>query len=104
MSDDPPPIQSSDRFRVPVLSTKNLSIVVSGVVAIVALLKAKREDIPKIVEILTKSHTVCAVGWTLAIVFLLASVVSVKLLIRLNDREMRRLSDERNDLQKRWLR
>jgi hypothetical protein len=37
MPDDSPPIQSSQRFRLPVIKTKNLSVVVSGLVAIAAI-------------------------------------------------------------------
>jgi len=49
MANDFPPIQSSGRFRVPLITTKNLSVVIFGAVAIFALIKAKQEDIPLIV-------------------------------------------------------
>ncbi len=44
MANDVPPIQSSLRFRVPGITTKNLSIVIVGLVAIVAIWKAKQEE------------------------------------------------------------
>jgi ATP/ADP translocase len=101
MANDLPPIQSSQRFRVPVITTKNLSVVISGLVLVVALLKAKPEDIPKIVEMLVASHLFCMIGWIFAFVILLGSVVFIKLLIRSNDRAISRLSKERDDLQTR---
>jgi hypothetical protein len=98
-----PPIQSSQRFRTPGITTKNLSIVVTGAVLIVALLKAKREDVPKIVETIFSSHSFCVLGWALTFVVLFASVVFVKVLIRLHDKEIGRLSNERDELQTRLL-
>src|SRR5213592_3468275 len=98
-----PPIQSSQRFRVPGVTTKNLSIVLTAAVLIVALLRAKPEDVPKIVETIFSSHSFCVLGWALSIVILLASVVFVKVLIRLHDKEIERLSHERDQLQTRLL-
>jgi hypothetical protein len=103
MANDLPPIQSSGRFRVPVITTKNLSVVITGAVLIVALLRAKQDDIPKIVEMLVNSYLFCSIGWILAIVILLSSVVLIKLLIRFYDKEVARLSKERDDLQTRLL-
>jgi chromate transport protein ChrA len=98
-----PSIQSSQRYRVPGITTKNLSIVVTGIVLIVALLKARKQDVPKIVETIFSSHLFCALGWALTFVILLASVVFVKLLIRQHDKEIGRLSNERDELQTRLL-
>jgi hypothetical protein len=103
MPEEPPPIQSSQRFHVPGITTKNLSVVVVGLVAIVAIWKAEPRDIPKIVETIFGSHVFCAVGWTLAIVILLASVVLIRLLIGRDNQEINRLSQERDDLQRRLL-
>ena|SRR6266581_1547647 len=103
MANDVPPIQSSLRFRVPGITTKNLSIVIVGLVAIVAIWKAKQEDIPKIVETIFSSHLFCVIGWALAFVILLGSVVFIKLLIRFYDKEVIRLSKERDELQTRLL-
>lgn len=41
-----------------------------------------------------------AVGWTLAGTFLFAAAVIVKLLMRLHDKEMKRIATERDDLQR----
>jgi uncharacterized membrane protein YfcA len=103
MPNDQPPIQSTQRFRVPVITTKNLSVVITGLVAIVALLKAKKGDIPKIAEMFFGSHVFASLGWALAFMILLGSVVFVKLLIRFYDNEVRRLSKERDDLQTKLL-
>lgn len=97
------PIQSSQQYRVPGLATRNLSVVVTGIVAIVALFRAKQEDIPKIVEILVGSKTFAIVGWALAIIFLLVGAILITLLIFNNDREIKRLTKERDDLQTRLL-
>jgi ATP/ADP translocase len=103
MANDSSSIQSSRRFRVPGITTKNLSVVVTGLVAIIAILKADKRDIPKIVDTIFGSHVFAVVGWTLAIVILLVSVVSIKLLIQRDDKEINRLTDERDYLQKRLL-
>ena len=104
MPEDLPVIQSSQRFRVPGITTKNLSIVITGLVALAAILKAKKSDIPKIVELIFTSHLFCVIGWALAIVILLGSVVFVKLLIRFYDDGFRRVTRERDELQTRALR
>jgi uncharacterized membrane protein YozB (DUF420 family) len=93
-------IQSSKRPRTPVLTTKNLSIVVTGLVLVVALLKADTKDIPEVVKILFGSDTFTVVGWTLAVVFLLGGAIFVKLQDRLHQREISRVSGERDELQK----
>ena len=103
MPEDSPPIQSSQRFRVPVITTKNLSVVISGLVAIVAILKARKGDIPKIVEMFFGSHFFATLGWALACLILLGSVVFIKLLIRFYDKEVARLSKERDELQAKLL-
>jgi hypothetical protein len=100
---DIPPIQSTISYRAPKIGTKHLSIVVIGLVVIVALLKARKEDIPKIVEILAASSVFCAIGWTLAILFLLFAAVSIWILIRVYERELARVSKERDELQTKLL-
>lgn len=92
-------IQSSERHRPPVLTSKNISIVVTGAVLIVALFKADSKDIPQIVDTLVQSNVWAAVGWTLAGAFLFAAAVIVKLLTRLHDKEMKRITTERDGLQ-----
>ena len=103
MPEDLPVIQSSQRFRVPGITTRNLSIVVTGLVALVAILKARKSDIPKIAELIFTSHLFCVIGWALAFVILLASVVFVKLLIRFYDNGFKRVTRERDELQTKLL-
>jgi hypothetical protein len=103
MAEDPQPIQSSEAVKAPYATTRNLSVIVSGIVVIVALVKAKQEDIPKIVEILVRSDTFAAVGWTLAATFLLGGVVSIRLLMISHDKANARIYKERDDLQTKLL-
>jgi hypothetical protein len=74
-----------------------------GAVFIVALLKAKQEDIPLIVKMLVESHLFCATGWILTIVILLASVILVLLLKSTFREEIKRLSRERDELQRKLI-
>jgi len=74
-----------------------------GIVLIVALLKAKREDIPLIVKMLVDSHVFCATGWILAIVIVLTSVILVLLLKSTFREGIERLARERDDLQKKLI-
>ena len=93
------PIQSSERSRPAILTSKNLSIVVTGLVLLFAIAKAETKDIPKIVETIFGSNTLAVTGWILAVILLIGNIVSVKLLIKLHDREMDRIAKERDDLQ-----
>jgi len=70
---------------------------------IVALMRANREDIPKIIQILTSSDAFAAVGWTLAVVFLVGGVIFVWLLMKIRDDEVHRLTSERDNLQSQLL-
>lgn len=74
-----------------------------GAVAIIALIRAKREDIPLIVKMLVDSYGFCATGWILAIVIVLASVILVKLLRNTFREEIERLTAERDELQRRLI-
>jgi uncharacterized membrane protein YdcZ (DUF606 family) len=96
-------IQSSQQHRQPLLTSKNISIIVAGSVLIVALFRADPKDIPLIVDTLTRSNWWAAVGWTLAGSFLFAAAVIIKLLTRFYDREMNRLAAERDELQRKLL-
>ena len=93
-------IQSSQRYQQPILTSKNISIIITGSVLIVALFRADPKDIPVIVDTLTKSNIWAAVGWTLAGSFLFAAAVIIKLLTRFYDREMNRLAQQRDELQR----
>ncbi len=70
MADESPHIQSSRWFRISTLSTGKLSVVVTGVFAIIAILRCKREDIPKVVDAVISSHLFCILGWMLAVLIL----------------------------------
>ena len=93
------PIQSSERSWQAVLTSKNLSIVVTGAVLIVAILRADPKDIPKIIEVLLESHVWATTGWVLAGVILIASIVMVKLLLKFYGNELKRVAKERDELQ-----
>lgn len=84
-------------------NTRNLSVLVAGAVAIVGLLKADQKDIPKIFETLFASHAWCALGWIIAVVILASSIIFVRLLMRIDGKEIDRLAKERDRLQKRLL-
>ncbi len=74
-----------------------------GLVLIVALIRAKREDIPLIIKMLVDSYGFCATGWILAIVIVVAAVIFVKLLRHTFREEIERLTAERDELQKRLI-
>lgn len=95
-----PPIQSSQRGRSPVLTSRNISIVITGAVFIYAIYRADSKDIPKIVESLVGSNTFAVVGWILACVFLLGAIISIKLQSRIYEKELNRLAKERDELQR----
>ena len=100
MADPKTSIQSSRRPNPSVLTTKNLSIVVTGLVLLVALMKADSKDVPVIIKILFGSDTFAVVGWTLALVFLLGGAIFIRLQDRVHQREISRLASERDELQK----
>lgn len=93
------PIQSSERSWPAVLTSKNLSIVITGAVLIVAILKAERKDVPEIIRILLESQVWATTGWVIAVVILLSSIVMIKLLVRFYDQELKRVAKERDELQ-----
>jgi hypothetical protein len=92
-------LQSSHVRRPPVLTTRNLSVVVTGIVLIVALLKADPKDIPEIIKTLVGSSSFAVIGWTLAMVFLLGAIGAVSLVVFLHGKEIDRLAKERDSLQ-----
>ena len=74
-----------------------------GAVVIVALIRARRQDIPLIVKMLVDSYGFCATGWILAVVIVLTSIILVKLLKSTFKEEIDRLTKERDELQKRLI-
>ena len=103
MAKDDDPIQSSKSSAPFVLNTKYISVVVTGCVLIVALLKADAKDIPKIIEVVFQSPTVVINGYFLAGMFLLGGVIFIRLQQGIYEREISRLSKERDELQKKLL-
>ena len=103
MADESAPIQSSRWFRISALSTGKLSVVVTGIFAIIAIIRCKREDIPKVVDAVVSSHLFCILGWILAVVILLGAVIFIKLLISFYEKGIQRLAKERDDLQTKLL-
>jgi len=80
-------------------TTRNLSVIVSGLVAILALSKADSKDIPKIVETLAGSNHVGILGWAVASVILAGTIVLVKLVMKIHDREIAWIAKECDQLQ-----
>jgi hypothetical protein len=85
------------------LTSKNLSITIVGAVLLVALIKAKPEDIPEIVKTITNAGNFCNLGWIFAILFLLGGVIIVRLQSNSHSKEISRLARERDKLQERLL-
>jgi len=92
-------LQSSARNWQPVLTSKNLSIIVVGIVLIVAIIMADPKDVPKIVDIVVGSHVWATTGWVLAVIFLIAGIALMKLLMTIYDKEIDRIAKERDYLQ-----
>jgi len=97
-SSTPPHIINARFFN-----TRNLAIVVTGVVFAIALFKADQKDIPKIVETIVNSEHISIIGWIVAIIILVASIVLIKIMCIIYDKEIERLVKERDQLQKRLL-
>jgi hypothetical protein len=101
-----PTIQSSSDARpkrVTFFTTRNLSVLVTGAVIIVGLFRADTKDIPKIFETLFESHPGCALGWIIAVVILVAAIILIRIVMRIDGKEIDRLAKERDELQKRLL-
>lgn len=96
----PNPVQSSSAFRFLGLSTAGLSIVVTGAVAMVLILSARKEDLPKIAETLFESNTFAVLGWMLAVAILISSIILVKFMLNRHDKELNRVCAERDELQR----
>ena len=76
-------------------------MIVSGPVAILALSKADSKDIPKIVETLAGSNHVGILGWAVGGVIHAGTIVLVKLVMKIHDREIERIAKECDQLQTR---
>jgi len=71
---------------------------------LVAIGRARVEDLPKIVAAVTKAlESSCVLGWAVALCILLSSIVVVTIAVRLYRRELDRLATKRDELQERLL-
>jgi hypothetical protein len=98
----PASLQSSNsptHRRAYFLSTKNLSLVIVGVILIYAMYRADTKDIPKIVEIVFESHVATALGWGFAVMILAIAVVFHRLSAAIYEKEIARITKERDRLQ-----
>jgi len=98
------PIRGSTTNPIPwarILSTKNIAIVVFGMVAFAALWRYNRGDIPKIMEIIFSRSEYCVLGWVIAIVVLASAIATIAVLMRTHRDEISRLAKERDDAQRR---
>jgi len=71
----------------------------AGVVVLTAILKADQKDIPKIIETLFGASGFITLGWFVAGIILITSVMMIWFLIRKYDKEMDRVCKERDRLQ-----
>ena len=80
-------------------NTRSLAIVVSGIVLIVALLRADPKDVPKIVETVVNSGHVSLLGWIIAMIILVSAIVLIRVMCKIYDKEIERICKERDQLQ-----
>jgi hypothetical protein len=99
----PSSIQSSRSRLIPTISTKSLSVLVTGMVMLAAIIKADPKDIPIMVRAMVESSPWATVGWVLAIVFLIGGLVFVVTLSKVQGAEITRLAKERDKLQNKLL-
>ena len=59
--------------------------------------------IPQIVQILTGSHTTAVIGWSVAFIILVTAIVFIRLMSHIYEKEIERLSSERDKLQTKLL-
>jgi uncharacterized membrane protein len=97
-----PSLQSSSpspQVNVRFFNTRNLAIVVSGCVFIFALWKSDPKDVPQIVQIICGSRDIALLGWIIAFIVLAVAIVFIMILCKIHDREIERISKERDRLQ-----
>jgi len=101
-----PALQSSKQGRPVVarfFTTRNLSVVIIGLVLIIAICRADPKDIPGIVQTLVNSRSAVIVGWAIAAIILIAAIVMLRLLSYVYEKEIERLCKERDKLQNKLL-
>lgn len=94
-----PAIQSSGSRQTPTISTKSLSVLVTGIVMLVGLLRCEQKDIPEMFKIFIGSNSYAVVGWVLAVLFLIGGISFTVILNKLHRGEIDRLAAERDKLQ-----
>lgn len=93
-------LQTSDRpVRGHFLNTKGLTVIVTGGVIIVALLRARRSDLPLIVNDFARSYFVDISGWLMAFIILIVAIIFIWFMRKDHQGEIARLAKERDDLQ-----
>ena len=65
----------------------------------IALLRAKPSDVPKVFGAIFSSDTTCWVGWLVALLIFIFSVVLVTILLKIYPAEMKRIARERDKYQ-----
>jgi len=84
-------------------TTRNLSVLIAGLVLIIAMFRADQKDIPVIVQTLVDSRSTAVIGWALAFIILIVAVVFVRLLSHIYEKEIERICKERDKLQNRLM-
>lgn len=65
----------------------------------IALFRAEPSDVPKIIGAIFSSTTTCWVGWLVALLIFLFSVILVTILLKIYPAEMKRIARERDKYQ-----
>jgi len=90
-------------ISVKFFNTRNLAIIVTGLVFIVALIKAQRQDVPQIVQTICSSRDIAIIGWGFAVFILVVAIALLRIVCSIYDKEMDRLVKERDRLQEKLL-
>ncbi|MFP4028632.1 MAG: hypothetical protein ACLFWL_12645 [Candidatus Brocadiia bacterium] len=73
------------------------------VIGSIALLRAERKDIPKIIAALFGSKLLCVLGWILLLFVLVIAIIVVKWTLKFTHEELDRVCQQRDELQSRLL-
>ncbi len=92
-------MESSLKHPKPVFTQGGLSVICTGLVLSIFAARARPEDIPAIVEIVFESRAFAVAGWVLATLVIVLSIIVFRFILASNDREIARLTAERNKWQ-----
>lgn len=92
-------MESSLKHPKPVFTQGGLSVICVGLVLSIFAIRARAEDIPTIVEIIFGSRALAVAGWVLAAVVIVLSILVLRFILARNDKEIARLTAERNEWQ-----